>query len=579
MNSVTHGTADRSTMSARGPRPAAVFFPERIPEATRSHARRRGECRVYDTLKAQLPAPWHVYYSRPWLGLDRDGRDRDGEADFVLAHPDFGMLVLEVKGGGIRYDSKRSQWTTTNGDGDTVRIKDPAVQATTSKHELLKKLRREPGWGSRFINARIGVLFPDCHVPGDLAPNLPRYAVAGVTEMQCLAGWVEQRLVGPEGTPPVSCQALGDDGLTVLDEFFARSFTLERPMAATLLQADTELRILTERQALILQLLEHHRRLAIPGAAGTGKTALAVEKALRLAHAGERTLLLCYNRPLACHLRDQVGAKENLVIASFHAFVAKLGRRAKLDIPQGDTELPRSDGAWGHLLIEALLRLPDERFDAVIVDEGQDLDEGWLPSVEALLRTPNESVLYVFYDDNQKVHRRAASIEASVRRGDVQLNRILRNTRPIAESFRALLPQSIAIDGPDGPPVEFRSIVGSPQSALHDTLADLIRTRRIAADQIAVLFPDRSIREEYVTGGKLGGWPTTDAERMPQGEVISDSVRRFKGLERSVVVIFRPSAYCTEVEVLYVGMSRARTLLVVLDTEEGLRRVAEALQP
>jgi len=49
----------------------------------------------------------------------------------------------------------------------------------------------------------------------------------------------------------------------------------------------------------LLDNLAAHNRAAIEGAAGTGKTVLAMEKARRLATTGRRVLLLCFNSPLA----------------------------------------------------------------------------------------------------------------------------------------------------------------------------------------------------------------------------------------------------------------------------------------
>ena len=45
-----------------------------------------------------------VFYSVPWHKTERYRHPKDGEADFIVAHPDKGILVLEVKGGEIGYD-------------------------------------------------------------------------------------------------------------------------------------------------------------------------------------------------------------------------------------------------------------------------------------------------------------------------------------------------------------------------------------------------------------------------------------------------------------------------------------------
>ncbi|RMH55618.1 MAG: NERD domain-containing protein, partial [Bacteroidetes bacterium] len=51
-----------------------------------------------------------------------------GEADFVILHPDYGMLVIEVKGGGVTWDRAKNRWFS---EGRHARnpIADPFRQA------------------------------------------------------------------------------------------------------------------------------------------------------------------------------------------------------------------------------------------------------------------------------------------------------------------------------------------------------------------------------------------------------------------------------------------------------------------
>src|SRR5690606_25622564 len=116
-----------------------------------------------------------VFYSSPWLGTTADGREIDGEADFVVAHPDFGMLVIEVKGGAVSRDGSTGQWRTRDAYGITHRIKNPVDQARQSKYQLLHKLKESGVWRPRFINARHGVILPDSERPAwDLGADMPR---------------------------------------------------------------------------------------------------------------------------------------------------------------------------------------------------------------------------------------------------------------------------------------------------------------------------------------------------------------------------------------------------------------------
>ena len=56
---------------------------------------------------------------------------------------------------------------------------------------------------------------------------------------------------------------------------------------------------LTEEQAGCLEVIQHELRVAISGAAGTGKTILALVEAARQAKGGRRVLFVCFNRALA----------------------------------------------------------------------------------------------------------------------------------------------------------------------------------------------------------------------------------------------------------------------------------------
>ena len=59
------------------------------------------ERQVEERLRAALPKDeYRIYVNVNWTGPVRThGPARDGEADAVITHPDYGLLVLEVKSG------------------------------------------------------------------------------------------------------------------------------------------------------------------------------------------------------------------------------------------------------------------------------------------------------------------------------------------------------------------------------------------------------------------------------------------------------------------------------------------------
>jgi len=67
------------------------LYPTAAPRSTESH----GERAVYDAMARGLPKGWYAWHS---LRI-RVPRHRDAEADFVIADPARGILIIEVKGG------------------------------------------------------------------------------------------------------------------------------------------------------------------------------------------------------------------------------------------------------------------------------------------------------------------------------------------------------------------------------------------------------------------------------------------------------------------------------------------------
>ncbi len=70
------------------------LYPRDQCRPTSSHA----EKKLWQALKTQLPAGWYAWHS---LKV-RDAHGYDGEADFVIADPARGFIVLEVKRGALQ---------------------------------------------------------------------------------------------------------------------------------------------------------------------------------------------------------------------------------------------------------------------------------------------------------------------------------------------------------------------------------------------------------------------------------------------------------------------------------------------
>src|SRR5206468_5680718 len=137
-------------------------------------------------------------------------------------------------------------------------------------------------------------------------------------------------------------------------------------------------------------------RLLVEGGAGSGKTLLAREAALRLNSAGRRVLLLTFTEALARWLGECTSAP-GLEVAPIRRFALTLLGRAGLEASP-----PSDSSGWDEISMraaaEALPRL-DAQCDAVVVDEAQDMAPGDWVLIEELARG---KPLWAFHDPAQR---------------------------------------------------------------------------------------------------------------------------------------------------------------------------------
>jgi hypothetical protein len=541
---------------------------------------------LYRALADQLGSEYTIFHSVAWISRPRGIGPRDGEADIVIVHPSGGILVIEVKGGKIRRDASRSSWTSTDAGGTVYKIKNPFEQAKTAKYALLEKLKEAPAWQklriSRF-NLGHAAFFPEVGDASRLSdPASPIALIGDQNDLPDLSKWVERVFDFWSTSEGGRYLGIGLNGMRAFIEIFARDGTT-RPLLSARLREEEDTRIeLTDRQVGILDLLQRQRRVMIAGGAGTGKTLIAKEKATRLAREGMRVLLLCFNRGLADHLREQCAKTEGLDVATFHQVCDLWTRRVLTEsgidlLAEARRAYPGAD-LYNELMPIALTNAVDRRggvYDAIIVDEAQDFsDDFWLP-VEMLLTDLDAGLLYVFLDENQDIYRRSAKIP--VRGEPLVLDRNCRNTAPIHDVvYRHYRGGPVQRPPIPGSPVE---ILAAPTLELQAQqiarlITRLIQTEGVAAHDIAVLLCKAFNREtcerlllqchlpRSVRIGRI--------EDYGLNCLTVDTVARFKGLERAVTIVweFGDCDLERDREILYVGLSRAKSLLYLCGPNE-----------
>src|SRR5581483_220448 len=359
-------------------------------------------------------------------------------------------------------------------------------------------------------------------------------------------------------------------------ELLRGDFQLVPTLAAVADAAERELVRLTDEQCELFARLADNPRVIARGGAGTGKTVIAVEEARRLAGQGKRVLFTCLSRNLARAVADSLSDVPSVEVRTLHdqmrLMVAEAGRSA--DLPHVSDEdlltlfLPElalevgldSDGArW--------------RYDAVIVDEAQDLlRDAYLDVIEILVGGDlAKSCWRLFLDPVQNIFGGVSPTGLERVRAaspvDWPLAINCRNTAPIAAQVALLSGsppgRSLVEDGPEVE-ITWYEHRDDQRSAIAKCLASL-RHEGFVPGRILLL-------SKYpLEQSALSGWtpPLTDVsgEAVPASTATLrfSTIGAFKGLEADVVLLVDVDDLSTNAGLasVYVGTSRSKLALYV----------------
>ena len=507
---------------------------------------------VWNALRRQLPDGVTIIH-----GQRLTGDDKDVEIDLLILWPGVGIAVIEVKGG--RVDVVDGKWFTSGAQGKRSRLPEPPLeQAMIAKHTLVGYLRprlsRVPGPISLLA------VLPYTELPRSWdQPDAPRRQLVDGTEIDSLASKIADQLrfdFDPER-----------HDLTAGHEFVLKNLRRTNQAVENFALKASEIfhraDALSREQAKLIRILLHQNRAEISGGAGSGKTYLALLKAKALTQEGKKVALMCYSRGLGrflqLHTSQWPDEDRPAFVGLFHDLPISWGA------PTGSDD---DSDYWERRLPTMLKDLADERprkslFDAIVIDEGQDFSLLWWDAVQSCLRNQLAGTLYVFTDERQRIFDRQG--ESPITMSPIQLDENLRNSAQIVAGIADLaLEPPIARNGP-GEEIEWMDVHADSAVAAADGVVEALMDDGWVAGQIALLTTGsrHPVQKEVVeTEGIAAYWDQFFAAE----DVFYGHVLGFKGLERPAVVLclngFRDRQRA--IDMLYVGMSRATTKLIVV---------------
>lgn len=422
-----------------------------------------GEVYLLNALKRAPLAGWRVYV-QPYLNGQRP--------DFVLMHPERGIVVIEVKdyplqNGSYRRENNACQMLVGQGDKRHWRtIANPVAQVESYQENILQLYSRQYDLFSQTLNEPYGVVETVLYFH-----NAPRTSAAEFCdhpEHTLIAdrSMVDALLAG-NLRPWMFDRNDNPSGLHALRKtFFKDRSRYANPVTIRNMRPDWGVE---EKQVNLLQMLvddlhtwlvptdgsvTQSRPIAVEGddlersvpkvgrhrlrgVAGAGKTVILAEQAARLLMSGKRVLILTYNITLTHYIRDRVTAqletperqghsrdvRQNLAVWHFHYFLKWLGTSHDLKMPEVPDGPPEEvqrilEVEWPETIrkLRKYLKLcsievnPECLFDAILVDEAQDFQEEWLHTALDWQASVPETYFFVTYDTAQDIYGRNSKV-------------------------------------------------------------------------------------------------------------------------------------------------------------------------
>jgi len=574
--------------------------------------RRFGERQVYNTLKDCFPddREWLAFYSAQIRQLSRRCGDAAPlrEVDFLVCHRLRGFLLIEVKGGEVRYQD--GQWESGyQGEWSPMPHGGPMIQALGALKAYLQRVTvstKGQVQPNDFLHDAL-LAFPAIdrlpNLPIGLAPEVIAYRRT-CTSVDAMQRWLSDafnRLGARHGD-----HSRREAVKTVLDRVVLPDITSEvgiRTAADRLEGEDAESVVRPSALADFVSERLERTRVLVKGAAGSGKTLVGVIRIARLLESipGSRALYLTFNTRIAAHTRELLAQHfgDRVTACGYHELCEELVNRAGLDWtvpPANDAGAVDSffKNNAPELLEQAVNKLGERRpiYDLLVVDEAQDFHELYIVSLEQLLHP--KAVRWALYDPQQFIFQniavdaplgapRVQMMESQLRNQFAEPDRLLRCYRMSRQIYRYLRERDLL--GPETEcadlvyegeaPTEVKVTRAECADAIRQALLHLIDELQVTPQRIVIQGVHRHDNDRAPIASALG--PFADGRyrvasiaepigRAPD-TVPYTTISAFKGCEQvaCIVIVTNHLREPRGRELLCTAMTRARLHLHMIE--------------
>ena len=490
------------------------------------------ELRTLEALRSGLPSAYTVFHSVHW-SRDAAYHTAFGEADFIVANQSGEVVVIEQKSGAL--DESTDGLIKRYSDGR----KNVASQIYRTLDGVRDQFKRQSGHD---IILDYLIYCPDYRLRDLNAVGLTASRIVDARDASRLGDRIISILAPGSAT---------DHGKRVL-RFFENRFYLVPDIHAHVTAGERAMIRLSGGLAETLSAIEMKPlKLRVRGTAGCGKSVVAGRFAERAVAAGKRVLLVCFNRPLAERLKMTVpqGAHADTFYGLMDRFLKSRGHTLAYE-RMGEPNF--WEGVQERVIGETIG--PEWKFDALIVDEGQDFEPQWSEILRLFLK-PDADLLWL-EDADQAIRLDRGNNSTSEPAYEKLTPQFVgfraranyRSPETIARYILRVLPFEFLPSNPLpglGVGVATYTEVGEQSKRVAAIVTDLIRTG-FRHNDIVILsmrglshatFANEKRIGAFTLSRPTGGYDLLGNQLFEKGQLRFDTVYRFKGQQAPAIIL------------------------------------------
>lgn len=570
-----------------------------------------GERVLLRFLDQNLPAEWMIF-AQPYLNGTRP--------DVVVFNPKVGLTIYEVKDWRLSAyswtDSKTQKELNVSDSRGTYPVKNPVYQVDHYQEKLIGQLVPMIGETVDQKSWTYGVIKTGVYFHKETTAAAKQFFSKHVKPARPILG---HDALTRQNLPLVVPDVTRTTSIYWSDKWNAEILFWLRPPFHSLEQT---IRLnLSPKQRDHAEPQPGHFRLR--GVAGSGKTQVLAYRAAKLASLGKRVLILTFNMTLWHYIRDMIQRApfafewKAITFNHFHGFCKDTLNHHGYKWPEGKGEdLFRS--VIVNAVRQAISGQDHEKWDAVLIDEGQDYYWEWYDLLREFMTAHNELLLVC--DKRQNIYSRDMSwigdetpridgqMEDVLFRGRWrELNTVFRLPKIIAaqanEFSRAFgLSQEVQMDGVvENAQGDFFHHFFDPHTVWKEISEanfmgeawkafEHLKAKKFSPSDIVILLPNHDLGMQCVQffqAKKVGVNHVFEGQEEESykahkkafwngdGRLKMCTIHSFKGWECLNVILFIPSETKGKTEeldkVVYTAMTRTRENLIVLNAHARYR--------